>query len=121
MHAPRAWINGAGINRGPFHDPIYLRVWDFGVLTLLTSPAGAQEVSSYPSRPITIVVPFPAGGAADLLARMAGEAVKQSLGQSVVVENRGASGITGTEYVSRADPDGPRSSMHRCSIFPSVT
>jgi tripartite-type tricarboxylate transporter receptor subunit TctC len=81
--------------------------WSFGVLTLLTSPAGAQEVSSYPSRPITIVVPFPAGGAADLLARMAGEVVKQSLGQSVVVENRaGASGITGTEYVSRADPDG---------------
>jgi tripartite-type tricarboxylate transporter receptor subunit TctC len=79
----------------------------FVALASLATPAGAQDVSGYPSRTITIVVPFPAGGAADLLARMAGEEVKASLGQSVVVENRaGASGITGTEYVSRAEPDG---------------
>jgi len=79
----------------------------FGALTLLGMPAGAQDSSNYPSRPITIVVPFPAGGAADLLARMAGEEVRASLGQSVIVENRaGASGITGTEYVSRAEPNG---------------
>ena len=79
----------------------------FVALASLATPAGAQDVSSYPSRTITIVVPFPAGGAADLLARMAGEEVKASLGQSVVVENRaGGSGITGTEHVSRAEPDG---------------
>jgi tripartite-type tricarboxylate transporter receptor subunit TctC len=70
-------------------------------------PAAAQEKPNYPLRQITIVVPFPAGGAADLLARMAGEEIKGALGQPVVVENRaGASGMTGTEYVSRADPDG---------------
>jgi tripartite-type tricarboxylate transporter receptor subunit TctC len=79
----------------------------FVALALLATPAVAQDTSTYPSRTITIVVPFPAGGAADLLARMAAEEVKASLGQSVVVENKtGASGITGTEYVSRADPDG---------------
>ena len=82
-------------------------VLSLGALALFAMPAGAQDTSIYPSRTITIVVPFPAGGAADLLARMAGEEVKTSLGQSVVVENRaGASGITGTEYVSRADADG---------------
>jgi tripartite-type tricarboxylate transporter receptor subunit TctC len=81
--------------------------WAFAVLALFASAGNAQEISTYPSRPITIVVPFPAGGAADLLARMAGEAVKNALGQPAVVENRaGASGTTGTEYVSRADPDG---------------
>jgi tripartite-type tricarboxylate transporter receptor subunit TctC len=79
----------------------------FGALAFIANPVAAQETSNYPSRPITIVVPFPAGGAADLLARMAGEEVKASLGQPVLVENRaGASGITGTEYVSRAQPDG---------------
>jgi tripartite-type tricarboxylate transporter receptor subunit TctC len=81
--------------------------WSFGLLALLAGPSAAQESSPYPSRPITIVVPFPAGGAADLLARMAGEAVKGGLGQPAIVENRaGASGITGSEYVSRAEPDG---------------
>jgi len=79
----------------------------FGALVSFAIPAGAQEASHYPSRPITIVVPFPAGGAADLLARLSGEEVKASLGQPVIVENRaGASGITGTEFVSRAEPDG---------------
>ena len=79
----------------------------FGTLALLTLTVGAQDQSTYPSRAITVVVPFPAGGAADLLARMAGEEVKASFGQAVVVENRpGASGITGTEFVSRAEPDG---------------
>ena len=79
----------------------------FRRIDIARCPAGAQDASSYPSRTITIVVPFPAGGAADLLARMAGEEVKASLGQSVVVENKtGASEITGTEYVSRAEPDG---------------
>ena len=61
----------------------------------------------FPSRPITIVVPFPAGGPTDTLARIIGERMKQTLGQSLVVENpTGAGGTIGTGRVARAAPDG---------------
>jgi tripartite-type tricarboxylate transporter receptor subunit TctC len=68
------------------------------------SPASAQ---SWPSRPITMVVPFPAGGAPDLVARFLSEDLGQRLGQRVVVENRsGASGNIGALTVAKAAPDG---------------
>ena len=68
------------------------------------APASAQ---SYPSKPVTIVVPFAAGGPADTLARMLGERMKASLGQSIVVENvAGAAGSIGVGRVVRAAPDG---------------
>ena len=61
----------------------------------------------YPSRPITIVVPFPPGGANDLLARLAGEKMGQLLHEPVVVENKaGAGGNIGSRYVAKAAPDG---------------
>jgi tripartite-type tricarboxylate transporter receptor subunit TctC len=64
----------------------------------------AQE---YPSRPITMVVPFPAGGAGDSIARTVAERMRLSLGQPVVIENvTGASGNLGTSRVARAAPDG---------------
>jgi tripartite-type tricarboxylate transporter receptor subunit TctC len=67
----------------------------------------AQTADRYPSRPIRILVPFPAGGAADLVARTIGEQVSQRLGQPVVVDNRtGAGGRVATEMLARADPDG---------------
>jgi len=63
---------------------------------------------TYPTRPITMVVPLPAGGTADILARIAAEQLGRALGQTVVVENRpgGAGGLVGTEQVFRANPDG---------------
>jgi tripartite-type tricarboxylate transporter receptor subunit TctC len=75
---------------------------------LLASPAWAQEpVAAYPSRPIRIIVPFPAGGAADALPRIVAERLAEKWGQPVIVENRvGASGSIGAEAVWRADPDG---------------
>lgn len=61
----------------------------------------------YPSRPITIVVPFPPGGANDLLARLAGEKMGQLLHEPVVIENKaGAGGNIGSRYVAKAAPDG---------------
>src|SRR4029078_4154349 len=68
----------------------------------------AQAQADYPSRPITLVVPFPAGGTADLLCRFAGEKVGADLGQQVVIENRvgGAGGRVAIEQVMRAPPDG---------------
>ena len=70
-----------------------------------TVPAQAQ---SFPTRPITLVVPLPAGGTADLLCRFAAERAGNILGQQIVVENRpgGAGGRVATEQVLRAAPDG---------------
>jgi tripartite-type tricarboxylate transporter receptor subunit TctC len=68
------------------------------------SPVNAQ---SYPTRPITIIVPFPAGALSDAAARILQPKLAEALGQSVVIENRGgAGGVTGTAAVARAQPDG---------------
>jgi tripartite-type tricarboxylate transporter receptor subunit TctC len=67
-------------------------------------PAWSQ---SYPAKPVRIIVPFPAGGGADIFARLIGRKLGENLGQSFVVDNRaGASGIIGCEAVARAAPDG---------------
>ena len=66
--------------------------------------AWAQQ---YPDRPIRIIVPFPAGGGADLWARLIAQKVSDAWGQNVVVDNRaGASGIIGTELAAKAAGDG---------------
>src|SRR6267378_1945547 len=75
---------------------------------LLAASAWAQDPApGYPGRPIRVIVPFPAGGAADALPRIVGEKLAARWGQPVVVENRaGASGTVGAEAVARAEPDG---------------
>ncbi|MFL6798994.1 MAG: Bug family tripartite tricarboxylate transporter substrate binding protein [Xanthobacteraceae bacterium] len=75
--------------------------------TLVLLRAGPATAQSYPSRPITIIVPFTAGGPADTLARLLGERMKSTLGQSVVIENvAGAAGSLGVGRVVRAPADG---------------
>ena len=76
------------------------------LLAALCVPAQAQ--SAWPTRPITLVVPYPAGGTADLLCRFAADRAGALLGQQVIVENRagGAGGRIGIEGVMRATPDG---------------
>lgn len=70
-----------------------------------TGPASAQEV--FPNRQVRVVVPFPAGGTTDMLARLFGQKMHQSLGQPFIVENMGgAGGSVGAEAVARATPDG---------------
>lgn len=72
---------------------------------LLSSPANAQE--AYPSKPIKLIVPFGAGGSADMLARLLGDRLRVALNTPVVVENRpGATGVIGATTVARAEPDG---------------
>jgi tripartite-type tricarboxylate transporter receptor subunit TctC len=76
---------------------------------LLASAAGESRAQTgYPNRTITMVVPLPAGGTADLLCRFAAEKASGALGQQVVIENRpgGAGGRVATEAVLRAPPDG---------------
>ncbi len=75
-----------------------------GMLAVLT---GARAEDSYPSRPITLVVPVPPGGAADFIARLVGGKLSEALGQPVVISNRaGASGIIASDSVAKAAPDG---------------
>jgi len=76
-------------------------------LLLLTAPASWAAAQDYPSRPVSLVVPFPAGGALDNTARQFAEHLSQTWQQNVVVENRpGASGMIGAAAVARAEPDG---------------
>jgi tripartite-type tricarboxylate transporter receptor subunit TctC len=73
-------------------------------VALLPNPLFAAD---YPTRPIRLIVPFAAGGNADIVGRIAGDQISKALGQAVVVENRaGAGGGIGAEFVARAEPDG---------------
>ena len=74
------------------------------VLALCASVAFAQ---GYPSRPITLIVPFPPGGVADNVARPVAQALSKQLGQTVIIENKqGAGGGIGMAFVAKAKPDG---------------
>ena len=78
-----------------------------GALAAVLGNIASASAQSYPSRPITVVVPFPAGGGSDLIARIVVERMRTSLGQPLIVENAaGASGSIGVGRVARAAPDG---------------
>jgi Tripartite tricarboxylate transporter family receptor len=73
----------------------------------LALPTRSASAQSYPTRPVRLVVPFPAGGATDLLARLIGQWLSERDGQPFIIDNRpGAGGNIGTESVVRAPPDG---------------
>ena len=75
----------------------------FAALASFTS----ASAETYPSRPITMIVPFPPGGLSDVVGRILAEGMRTSLGQTVVIENiGGATGSIGTGRVARAEPDG---------------
>ncbi|WP_198972959.1 Bug family tripartite tricarboxylate transporter substrate binding protein [Xylophilus sp. ASV27] len=95
-HRARGALRGAAAGVG-------LAIALAGALT--APPAAAQE--AYPNRPIRVVVPYPAGGNTDIIARDVMKEVSGRLGQPVVIDNRpGANSILGTELVARAAPDG---------------
>jgi tripartite-type tricarboxylate transporter receptor subunit TctC len=77
------------------------------VALVLASFSVASWSQAYPSRPVKIIVPYGVGGSADVYARFLGAKLQESLGQSVVVENRpGGGSIVGTDVVAKSDPDG---------------
>src|SRR3712207_4238865 len=83
------------------------RTFLLSAVALALTAFGAQAQSNYPQRPITLVVPFAAGGPTDVIARIVGDHMSRTLGQQIVVENvAGAGGTTGMTRVSTATPDG---------------
>jgi tripartite-type tricarboxylate transporter receptor subunit TctC len=84
------------------------------VLALLPGTAGAQ---AFPTRPITLVVPFAAGGPSDAIARLLGQSMSTTLGQQVVIENvAGAGGTTGAARVAKAEGDGHTLLIHHVAL-----
>ena len=70
-------------------------------------PAFASESKPYPAKPVTIVVPYSAGGGTDIVGRLMAQRLTEIWGQSVIVDNRtGANGVIGSSYVAKAAPDG---------------
>ena len=86
-----------------------MRLRTVGLIGLLVAAAliSSAQAQNYPSRPITVIVPFPPGGLTDVPARVMATLMSQTIGQSVVIENKtGGSGTIGVAVASRATPDG---------------
>jgi tripartite-type tricarboxylate transporter receptor subunit TctC len=83
------------------------RLLIFAALAASIAPMSGASAQNFPTRPVTIVVPFAAGGPADAMARVIGDRMRVSLGQQVIIEDvAGAGGSTGVGRVVRAPPDG---------------
>jgi tripartite-type tricarboxylate transporter receptor subunit TctC len=77
------------------------------IATTLAALASLASAQSFPTRPVTLIVPFPPGGSTDTAARLIAEAMRPALGQPVVIENvGGAGGTIGVQRVARAAPAG---------------
>ena len=84
-----------------------LRLLAVAFAGLCVATGGPVSAQTYPSHPITLIVPFPAGGPTDVTARIVGEHMSRSLGQQLVIENvAGAGGTVGSTRVMRSSPDG---------------
>ena len=82
-------------------------LWHLVLAVLMATVATAVSAQEWPARPVRVVVPYPAGGAVDIVTRALADKLTQSMGQPVIVENKaGAGGLVGSEGVARAAPDG---------------
>jgi tripartite-type tricarboxylate transporter receptor subunit TctC len=91
------------------------------VCAALASATPAALAQAFPSKPIRVVVPFPAGGTTDIVARLVAQRMSETMGQPVLVENRGgAGGQLGAEIVAKAPPDGYTMLIHNVT-FPMAS
>ena len=91
-------------------------------MAALALPLGGAQAQDYPNRPVTMVVPFAAGGPTDTVARLIAESMSRTLGQQVVVENvGGAGGTRGAGQVAKAAPDGYTVLLHHIGQATAAT
>ena len=91
--------------------------WPLAASFLAVAATGSASAETYPSRPITLVVPYPPGGATDAIARIIQDSMSQSLGQQVVIENiGGAGGMIAAGRAARAAPDGYTVLLHQVAL-----
>ncbi|HEY8566497.1 MAG TPA: tripartite tricarboxylate transporter substrate-binding protein [Beijerinckiaceae bacterium] len=88
-----------------------------GLAALVVSAGAAVAQGPYPSRPVTMIVPFAAGGPSDAIARLVAQSMSATLGQQVVIENvAGAGGTTGAARLARSQPDGHTILVHHVAL-----
>lgn len=103
-----------------------MKAWLASAVCFLSAlPLGARAAApaddQYPSRPLRFVIPFPAGGSTDLIARIVGQRLSGSIGLPVIVDNRpGAAGLLAAEIVARAAPNGYTVLMHTASYATTI-
>jgi putative tricarboxylic transport membrane protein len=92
------------------------------VFVVLAALTGAATAQNYPSRPITLICPYPPGGATDAISRIIQDAMTQSLGQQIVIENiGGAGGMIAATKAARAAPDGYTILIHQVALAAGMT
>jgi tripartite-type tricarboxylate transporter receptor subunit TctC len=90
-------------------------------LTVLAAAGSAAGADTYPSRPIKVIVSYPAGGANDIVARSIGDEVSKEVGQPIVVENKsGAAGTVAEQRLGRFPTDTPGPAEWRIRLAPSL-
>jgi tripartite-type tricarboxylate transporter receptor subunit TctC len=100
----------------------YARAFAALLMVIVLGTAGAASAQTYPSRPITLICPFPPGGATDAISRIMQDAMSQSLGQQIVIENiGGAGGMIAAAKAARAAPDGYTIMIHQVALAAGVT
>jgi len=100
----------------------FARALAASILVAFISIGSAVSAQNYPNHPITLIVPFPPGGATDAIARIIQEPMQQSLGQPIVIENiGGAGGMIAADKAARATPDGYTFLIHQVALAAGMT
>jgi putative tricarboxylic transport membrane protein len=100
----------------------YVRAFAASLLAIFLATPSAVSAQTYPSRPITLICPFPPGGATDTISRIMQDAMSQSLGQQIVIENiGGAGGMIAAAKAARAAPDGYTIMIHQVALAAGMT